>query len=178
MPLEDEDISLRHRLSEYLDHNELGLAFDELIRLGEFHTAPCDYWQPLLLAAHHMQITEQETWIREKIAHIQALTTHAIVEAIAHACSDSEGFLIKLHAHREFDDARYDKLMRDFTTYATLLGDNTYVHRTVAGYLLAVLQELENQMADLRPQHAEVWRQKIAHAHTHVLDLLHLLLRL
>jgi len=38
----------------YLHHNELGLALDYLIGLGEVCSAPPEFWQELLLAARNM----------------------------------------------------------------------------------------------------------------------------
>ena len=44
---------------EYLEHNELGLALDELEGLGEFNKVTKDYWLNLLNAAKQMGLKEK-----------------------------------------------------------------------------------------------------------------------
>jgi hypothetical protein len=48
------------RLDEWLDHNELELALDELESLGEDNSAPSAYWEHLRSAAERMGLTENE----------------------------------------------------------------------------------------------------------------------
>jgi hypothetical protein len=47
------------RLGEWLDHNELELALDELESLGEDNTAPPKFWEALRSAAERMRLTER-----------------------------------------------------------------------------------------------------------------------
>jgi hypothetical protein len=46
------------RLVEWLDHNELGLALDELESLGQDNAAGPEYWRNLLSAAERMELAE------------------------------------------------------------------------------------------------------------------------
>lgn len=46
------------RLDEWLDHNELELALDELEMLGEDNAAPPAYWEYLRSAAARMGLTK------------------------------------------------------------------------------------------------------------------------
>lgn len=43
-------------VDEFLDHNELGLAFDTLVDLGDELDLPIPYWQTLDQAAREMQL--------------------------------------------------------------------------------------------------------------------------
>jgi hypothetical protein len=45
------------RLANWLDHNELELALDELMALGEENAAPKAYWDYLRSAAERMGLT-------------------------------------------------------------------------------------------------------------------------
>lgn len=45
---------------EYLEHNELGLAFDSLVHLGHNLDVPHSYWQHLNRAAHEMRLYSAE----------------------------------------------------------------------------------------------------------------------
>ena len=44
------------RLTDWLDHNELELALDELEALGEENAAPPAYWEHLRSAAERMEL--------------------------------------------------------------------------------------------------------------------------
>jgi hypothetical protein len=52
---------------EFLHHNELGLAFDELQALGELCSAPTEFWSELLLAAENMGSAEKVTLLRQRL---------------------------------------------------------------------------------------------------------------
>ncbi|GGK28495.1 hypothetical protein GCM10011583_70570 [Streptomyces camponoticapitis] len=43
-------------VQEWLDHNELGLAFDDLVDLGHDHELPLAFWQHLDEAAREMNL--------------------------------------------------------------------------------------------------------------------------
>lgn len=47
------------QLGEWLDHNELELALDELESLGEDNAAPTAYWMALQSAAERMGLSER-----------------------------------------------------------------------------------------------------------------------
>ncbi len=51
---------------DYLSHNELGLALDELEGLGEANHCPAEFWQELAAAAENMELTKQAEYYREK----------------------------------------------------------------------------------------------------------------
>jgi hypothetical protein len=57
-PVIEEDGSVA-RLIEWLDHNELGLALDELEALGDVNQVPPDYWRLLATAAQRMGLLNQ-----------------------------------------------------------------------------------------------------------------------
>jgi hypothetical protein len=46
------------RLAEWLDHNELELALNELEAMGEDNSAPPGYWEHLRSAAERMGLAE------------------------------------------------------------------------------------------------------------------------
>ena len=52
------------RLAEWLGHNELELALDELEALGEDNAAPPAYWELLQSAAERMGLTEHVERLR------------------------------------------------------------------------------------------------------------------
>jgi hypothetical protein len=56
------------RLDEWLDHNELELALDELESLGEDNASPPDYWRILASAAERMGLTEHMARLSQRIA--------------------------------------------------------------------------------------------------------------
>jgi hypothetical protein len=51
----------------YLAHNEVKLALDELMVLGETNTCPADYWIALRSAAEQMGLTERVAQSRAKL---------------------------------------------------------------------------------------------------------------
>jgi hypothetical protein len=52
---------------EWLEHNELELALDELIAAGQSNPVAEGYWQSLLAAAEHMQLLPQTQIIRDRL---------------------------------------------------------------------------------------------------------------
>jgi len=56
------DSSETQQFSEYLDHNELGLAWDELAELGQSDGGRT-FWLLMSQAAHEMQLTESQTHV-------------------------------------------------------------------------------------------------------------------
>lgn len=53
---------------EWLDHNELGLALDELEMLGEVNCVSTAFWGYLLEAAKEMKLSDRAARYQEKIA--------------------------------------------------------------------------------------------------------------
>ena len=47
------------RYQEWLEHNELELALDELAGLGEANMAPKAFWQELIAAANNMGLKDR-----------------------------------------------------------------------------------------------------------------------
>ena len=45
---------------EWIEHNEQGLALDELAHLGDSSDAPAEFWSLLRLAAEEMELTEAD----------------------------------------------------------------------------------------------------------------------
>ena len=52
---------------DFLSHNELGLAFDELELIGLENPCPPEFWQEMLDAAENMQLNEQAERCRAKL---------------------------------------------------------------------------------------------------------------
>lgn len=52
---------------EFLSHNELGLAFDELEMIAMGETCPPEFWREMLAAAENMQLFEQAKRCRAKL---------------------------------------------------------------------------------------------------------------
>jgi hypothetical protein len=55
------------RLDEWLDHNELELALDELESLGVDNAAPPAYWQVLMSAAVRMGLADHTVRLKQRI---------------------------------------------------------------------------------------------------------------
>jgi hypothetical protein len=55
-----EDEGSMERLADWLDHNELGLALDELELLGLDNAAQDAFWKTLVCAAARMGLTEKQ----------------------------------------------------------------------------------------------------------------------
>ncbi len=60
----DETIS---RYEEYLAHNELELAFEELEQIGTNQDCPRQFWQELLLAAQNMGLENHTARCKRKV---------------------------------------------------------------------------------------------------------------
>ena len=45
---------------EWVEHNELGLAFDALVAAGESAAAPPDFWNSVRAAAQEMNLTSDD----------------------------------------------------------------------------------------------------------------------
>lgn len=56
------------RLTEWLDHNELELALEELEALGEDNQAGVAYWSCLHSAAVRMELTEHVKRLSQRVA--------------------------------------------------------------------------------------------------------------
>jgi hypothetical protein len=56
------------RLAEWLYHNELGLALDELQALGEDNAATSEFWRALRSAAERMGLAEQAERLSRRAA--------------------------------------------------------------------------------------------------------------
>jgi hypothetical protein len=54
------------RLTEWLDHNELELALDELEALGEDNDAPKEYWHMLAVAAERMKLEAHQARLAKR----------------------------------------------------------------------------------------------------------------
>ena len=68
LPLqEDFERGTLGRYIEYLSFNELELALDELIGLGELNKAPVEYWRDLEVAARNMELSGHVVRIGDKI---------------------------------------------------------------------------------------------------------------
>ncbi|HKV12229.1 MAG TPA: hypothetical protein VJ725_29055, partial [Thermoanaerobaculia bacterium] len=52
---------------DWLEHNELELAFDELEMLGEANDVPDDYWLQLAAAARAMKLEAGEARCRSRV---------------------------------------------------------------------------------------------------------------
>ncbi len=56
------------RYEEWLEHNELELAFDELETLGEGSRCPMEFWLSLHRAAEKMRLTEHAERISRRLS--------------------------------------------------------------------------------------------------------------
>lgn len=56
---------------EFLEHNELELALDELELLGEENFVPCDYWAALAEAAAEMKLMEHTKRYRKRVESLR-----------------------------------------------------------------------------------------------------------
>jgi hypothetical protein len=54
-------------MQNYLHHNELGLALEEAMDLGEACSPPQEYWHELLHAADNMGLQEHSASIRARL---------------------------------------------------------------------------------------------------------------
>lgn len=56
--LTSEELLFLESFKEFVEYNELGLAFDDLESLAETALCPKDFWQEMLLAAEQMNLPE------------------------------------------------------------------------------------------------------------------------
>jgi len=73
---------------------------------------------------------------------MQDRTEKQVIEIIIEQCTSIDGFLVKLHSVNEFDERLYSELYSALRKYAEIVIEREYVHRAVAGCLLALEQEL------------------------------------
>lgn len=66
-PASDEGYSLAN-YNEWLSHNELELAFDELEGLGDEHEFGHQFWSSLLAAAENMKLEDHANRCRIKLS--------------------------------------------------------------------------------------------------------------
>ena len=59
-PLSSDDGATLENFEQFLKHNELALALDEIIGLGAKNSAPLQFWQLLKLAADRMSADQTE----------------------------------------------------------------------------------------------------------------------
>nr|WP_232546752.1 MafI family immunity protein [Streptomyces antimycoticus] len=62
-------------VQEWLDHNELGLAFDDLVDLGHDRELPLGFWQHLDEAAREMTSTQPLSTSRTSPQQISVVAT-------------------------------------------------------------------------------------------------------
>lgn len=60
-PLPTGAVEILRQMDEFLSHNELGLALNELESLGELCHSPPVYWEELRLAAENMGLSEESS---------------------------------------------------------------------------------------------------------------------
>lgn len=57
--LDEDDVKTLEYFDEFLDHNELGLAYEQLIYLSETVNFPVQFWKEMLLAAKEMKMEDE-----------------------------------------------------------------------------------------------------------------------
>ncbi len=70
----------------------------------------------------------------------------ATARAIVEECLDPQGFLVLLHSYNQFDHKRWEQLKGQLAAYSAALQSNAYMHRRVAGCLLAIENEFLNHL--------------------------------
>jgi hypothetical protein len=171
--LEDPEIGTLARLNEWLDHNELELALDELVGLGELNQAGAPYWQKLLAAAEKMGLTRQSAILQAKITQQDGSRAQALIERIYQDCTGATGFLVELHVHGIFDQEKYQRIVRHISDYKAILGQSELISRKVASCLFALQEELTNQITTLNKHVPNVKQSQILDAHAEVLQLVY-----
>jgi hypothetical protein len=66
-PKEDAEGGCVTAFEEFLSHNELGLAFDELEMIGMDNPCTPEFWREMLAAAESMRLFEQAERCRAKL---------------------------------------------------------------------------------------------------------------
>ena len=64
---EDPDGGSLSEYEDFLSHNELGLAFDELEMIGMENPCPPEFWKEMVAAAENMKLKEQADRCRAKL---------------------------------------------------------------------------------------------------------------
>lgn len=64
---ENTEFGILQKFDEWLDHNELELALDELEGLGELNDCTTAYWKELLDAAENMKLEKQGAKYKAKL---------------------------------------------------------------------------------------------------------------
>jgi hypothetical protein len=64
---EDSDGGSLAEVEDFLSHNELGLAFDELEMIGMENPCPPEFWEEMVAAAENMNLSEQAEQCRAKL---------------------------------------------------------------------------------------------------------------
>lgn len=65
-PVQDGPVA---RYEDWLSHNELELAFDELESIGMENDCPSEFWQELLYAAQNMGLEKHSARCKRKVEH-------------------------------------------------------------------------------------------------------------
>ncbi len=65
-----------------------------------------------------------------------------LVQVVVEQCTDMDGFLVNLHSMNDFDVSKFRVLLNAMQQYADIVKDRDLVHKNVAGYLLALSQEI------------------------------------
>lgn len=63
----DSDGGSLTEFEDFLSHNEMGLAFDELEMIGVGNPCPPEFWREMLAAAESMHLIEQAERCRAKL---------------------------------------------------------------------------------------------------------------
>ena len=67
------------------------------------------------------------------------MDVYTIKTVIMKECFDTNGFLVLLHSHSNFDQEKYQKLIFNITEYATFLGSNESIDRSIASCLFELM---------------------------------------
>jgi hypothetical protein len=169
--LEDDGRALLTAYEAYRDYNELELALEDLIHLGEYYAAETTFWTLLLDAAQRMDLSETAASLLARITYHRDALAQSLLTAIRHECVDAQGFLMQLHIARSFDQERYDQLALNMQTYVTSLGEKEYIHRTFFRCFLVLLQEIEGQLLQANTAQSPVWYHQLNAAHSQLMDI-------
>jgi hypothetical protein len=99
------------------------------------------------------------------------MNDYIIVQNIIRECIENDGFLVKLHTYNVFDNERYKSLIDHLSHYRTMLDERPEMSRSVAGCIMALQQEIDNQInlssqgrksdkeaADIAVAYEELWQ--------------------
>ncbi len=65
---------------------------------------------------------------------------------IKYECTDANGFLVRLHSHRDFDESRFQTLLDALGSLKETIADQKLIDRAVAGCLAFLLLTLAEQL--------------------------------